>query len=236
MVSAGLTADPHMISATITALSRLLFEFHQHLDPSISNDLLSTIVIFLRSHTREVVKSSFGFFKVCLAVLPSDSILPHLPAAVANLMAWGSDHKNHFNVKVRHIMERLVRRYGYDTILRLVDEEHRKVLTNIRKRQQRAKRQKLHAPTEDLLNEENHDTKKIKTPAADAFEAVVYGESGSDLSDDDEGANDAAAMAHKKKAKVGRKERYAAPAFLPDNAEEIGDLADPKYLDTLTGV
>ncbi len=48
---------PHMISATITALSRLVYEFKENLEQSVLDDLLSTIEVYVQSANREIVKS-----------------------------------------------------------------------------------------------------------------------------------------------------------------------------------
>ncbi|KAJ1300373.1 hypothetical protein OPQ81_005192 [Rhizoctonia solani] len=61
MVAAGLVgATPHMISATITALSRLTFEFKDVLSANMLSELITTVVVFVSSANREIVKSALG--------------------------------------------------------------------------------------------------------------------------------------------------------------------------------
>ena len=142
MVAASLTSTPHMISATITALSRLIFDFHTDLAPETTSNLIGTINVFLDSNDREIVKSAIGFVKVAIVTLPAAQITPHLPDLIPSLLTWSSDHKNHFKLKIRHIFERLIRKFGLEAIAAEVGEDNQKFVNNIRKRQQRQKRKK----------------------------------------------------------------------------------------------
>jgi len=106
--------------------------------------LLTTLLVFLTSANREIVKSVLGFIKLAIHTLPVDLIRPHLPELVPALLRWSHDHKNHFKVKVRHIFERLLRRFGYEDVYKCAgNEDAVKVLTNIKKRKDRAKRKRV---------------------------------------------------------------------------------------------
>ena len=64
MVMGGLVATtPHMVSACVMALARLLFEFAGLLEQAAPR-LLETVLMLLRSKSREVIKSVIGFCKV----------------------------------------------------------------------------------------------------------------------------------------------------------------------------
>ena len=68
MVLGGLAGSTsQMISASVMALARLLFEFTPSIMPMI-HDLIPAIVMLLRSKAREVIKSVLGFLKVCLCL------------------------------------------------------------------------------------------------------------------------------------------------------------------------
>lgn len=160
MVAGGLAASPHMISATVTAISRLVFEFKgcshaaqvyaftHHIASDIisakmQTEIFTTLLVFLSSANREIVKSILGFVKLSIHTLPTDIIRPHLKDLVPALLAWSHDHKNHFKTKVRHIFERMLRRFGWDEVYSCASEEEAaKVLVNIKKRKERAKRKK----------------------------------------------------------------------------------------------
>jgi ribosomal RNA-processing protein 12 len=168
MVAGGLAgATPHMISATVTAISRLVFEFKSEslsvvrrrsinwcaigeISSKMHNDILTTMIVFLSSANREIVKSVLGFIKLVIHTLPLEILRPHLKELVPALLNWSHDHKNHFKLKVRHIFERMLRRFSWDELYGYAgEEEASKVLVNIKKRKERAKRKKASKAEED---------------------------------------------------------------------------------------
>lgn len=149
MVSAGLAGStPHMISASITALTRILYQFKDDIKPELVSEMVTTLDLFLTSKNREIVRSVLGFVKVCIISLPVDMMLPRFATLVPNLMVWSHEHKAHFKAKVKHIVERMIRRFGYDAVERFVPEDDKKLVVNIRKTRDRRKRQKDAAVTE----------------------------------------------------------------------------------------
>ncbi|KAI0217333.1 pre-rRNA processing protein [Massospora cicadina] len=168
MVLAGLTAKtPHMISATISALSRLLFEFHSQLGFETVSDLIKTIELFVGSNNREIVKAALGFVKVATVALDARHLQPHLPMLLSSILAWSNDNQSRFKVKVRHIIERLIRRFGIETVEGAFPEKHVKLIANIRRRKLRAKRQaKPPEPPKPALG---------KRTLNNAFDEALYG-------------------------------------------------------------
>jgi ribosomal RNA-processing protein 12 len=114
------------------------------------NEILSTVLVFLSSANREIVKSALGYVKLAIHTLPVEILRQHLSSIVSALLGWSHDHKNHFKVKVRHIFERLLRRFDFDEVYGCVsDQEAAKVLVNIKKRKDRAKRKRAAREDED---------------------------------------------------------------------------------------
>lgn len=108
------------------------------------NEMISTIIVFVASKNREIVKSGLGFVKVAVVSLPESQLQNHLPALVPALLNWVHDHKNHFKTKTIHIFERMIRKFGYDNVYRNAGEgDEKKVLEHIKKRKDRAKKQKI---------------------------------------------------------------------------------------------
>jgi ribosomal RNA-processing protein 12 len=113
-------------------------------------EVLTTLLVFLTSANREIVKSTLGYIKLVVHTLPIELLQPHLPQLVPALLRWSHDHKNHFKAKVRHIFERMLRRFGFEEVYSCAgEEEARKVLVNIKKRKERAKRKKATAGDDD---------------------------------------------------------------------------------------
>uniref|UniRef100_A0A060TIG9 ARAD1D46442p n=1 Tax=Blastobotrys adeninivorans TaxID=409370 RepID=A0A060TIG9_BLAAD len=176
MTSAGLAGDSaHMISASIVALSRVIFEFRNQISTEFLANLSSTVEVFLEHNNREIVKSTLGFVKITAVSLPVEIVEPQLKSLIEHLLVWSHEHKAHFRAKVKHIIERLMRRFGYDKIAQVFPEADMKLLTNIRKSKERAKRQK---------KTDEDGTEKKGPKYANEFDQAIYGSS--DEEDDDE--------------------------------------------------
>jgi ribosomal RNA-processing protein 12 len=131
-----------LISVSLTPPDAISVNMH--------TEILTTMIVFLSSTNREIVKSVLGFVKLVIHTLPMDLIEPHLKELVLTLLARSHDHKNHFKVKVRHIFERILRRFAWDKIYSYAGEDdNAKVLLNIKKRKDRAKRKKANRNDEE---------------------------------------------------------------------------------------
>ncbi|MCJ1476523.1 hypothetical protein MMC13_005189 [Lambiella insularis] len=227
MVSAGLAGStPHMISASITALTRILYEFHAELSERVMEDLVSTMAIFLDSNNREIVRSVLGFIKVAVVSLPENIVRPRLEALVPNLMGWSHEHKARFRAKVKHILERMMRRFGYEAVDKWCPENDKKLIHNIRKSRERNKRKKeVVGDTGD--NDTEDKVTKRKSRFESEFDEAIYGSGseagGSDRSEDaDESDNDIS------------NRRKGAKAYIVEDEDEPLDLLDRKALGSIS--
>lgn len=222
MVSAGLAGStPHMISASITAISRLLYEFRSGLSQQTLADLVETMDLFLTSNNREIVKSCLGFVKVCVIGLPVELMLPRLSTLVPNLIVWSHEHKGHFKAKVKHILERMVRRFGYDEIHKNCPEADKKLIVNIRKTKERSKKKKDAAKAaQDGEGSDDDEEETGKGQFENAYDQALYS---SDSDDSDDGDEDESAPRTKKSQKGGK-------TYIVEDDDEPLDLLDKKAL------
>uniref|UniRef100_A0A7S2SK72 TOG domain-containing protein n=1 Tax=Eucampia antarctica TaxID=49252 RepID=A0A7S2SK72_9STRA len=134
---------PHMRSAAVQALSRLVFEFSRN-DPVVQSflpSLLETVCVLFDESAREVIKSVIGFVRVCVAAMSHDQLEPLLPGVVGGIMKYNKG-KGRFRSKIKIIMKKLVRKYGYTKITPLVPENDIRLLTHMRKLAEKAERRK----------------------------------------------------------------------------------------------
>jgi ribosomal RNA-processing protein 12 len=174
MVVAGLSgASLHMQSASIASLARLLFEFHSSMPDATIGEILTTVVYTMNNSTQaEIIKASLGLIKVSVVCTTISSV--NLASVVTSILEHAK-HKSKFRVKVRHILERLIRKYGYEAIDEHVPEADKKLILNIKKRRERLKKRK-NGPAKDEV-------------AKTSFEDALHGsesELGSDRENDDE--------------------------------------------------
>lgn len=226
MVSAGLAGStPHMISASITAISRLLYEYRSQLSEATLTDLVQTMDLFLTSNNREIVKSCLGFVKICVISLPVELMQPRLATLVPNLIVWSHEHKGHFKAKVKHILERMVRRFGYDAVHASCPEADRKLIVNIRKTKERAKKRKdaARAGGDDDGSDEEDGEENGKQQFETEYDRAIYSSESEDDGDDDEDMDDGGAPRQRKAQKGGK-------TYILEDDDEPLDLLDKKAL------
>ena len=70
------------------------------------------------------------------------------------MMNQSKTEKAHFKSKIRHILERLVRKFGYSEIEEYIPVADQKLINNIKKRKERSKKRK----TEKVLKPSENDS------------------------------------------------------------------------------
>ena len=191
MVAAGLAgASARMISASITALARLVYEFHTVLPPETLEELVATMALYLDSANREIIKGALGFVKVAIVVLDGALIERMLPTIVPAVLGVRPEHKHHFKGRIRHLVERLIRRFGVEAVEALVDEDNKRLVTNIRKRKERARRRRAGAAAGDEAPVPDSFRPAAGSGTVDAFEEALYGSASESEGSDDEEPGD----------------------------------------------
>uniref|UniRef100_A0A669CRD9 Ribosomal RNA processing 12 homolog n=1 Tax=Oreochromis niloticus TaxID=8128 RepID=A0A669CRD9_ORENI len=175
MVYAGLTGSITMITCTVLALTRLVFEYKELIT---MEQLLQNICLLLSSHTREVVKAALGFIKVILFIMDPKTLASHVTMeGIGNIR---DDMRRHFRTKLKNIFTKFIRKFGFELVKSMLPAEHHKVLTNIRKAEARNKRRKQ-ATEEQDDSESEQEAPKAK---GESIEEILA-ESDSDLSEDE---------------------------------------------------
>ena len=103
-----------LLSGSVRALSRLLFEYHDSIPDDLVEKLLKTVSIKMNSKNQEVVRSIIDFIKICVVCLTPDALEQNLEHVVYCLFIKRDDPKDKFRNKVRTIVMKLVRKLGYD--------------------------------------------------------------------------------------------------------------------------
>lgn len=224
MVSAGLAAtSPHMISATITAVTRILYQFYSQVSQETITSLLEVMDIFLQNPNREIVQSVLGFVKVEVISLPESLVRPRLHTLLSNLMVWSHEHKAHFKAKVKHIVERMVRKFGVEDVERACPAEDRKLITNIRKTREQRKKKKQQAEEDGEAPNE-----KRKGKFESEYDQAVYG-SESDSSD-----GDSEDEFVKTQSKQQRGDKKGGKTYIVEDEDEPLDLLSKRALGNIS--
>ncbi|EDO17502.1 hypothetical protein Kpol_1058p39 [Vanderwaltozyma polyspora DSM 70294] len=213
IISAGLIGESqHMVSATITAYACIAFEFRNELDMNMLMEIYDTIELYLTSNSKEIVKSAIGFTKVCVLGLPIEAMKPKIPELLPKLLRWSNEHSGHFKSKVKNIIERLIRKFGYEFIEEHFPEDDRKLLTNIRKTRNRNKRKSEEEEQEGNVPAESNKGSRFMT----AFDEAVYDSSDNEGDDEEE--------------KSGRGKKKNSKQFIIESGDNPLDLLDSQAL------
>jgi ribosomal RNA-processing protein 12 len=144
IVLAALGAQtPHMRSAAVMALSRLVYEYSRE-DETVKEllpHLMQTVAVLFDDPAREVNKSVIGFVRVAVAAMAADHLEPLLSLVIGGIMKYNRG-KDRFRQKIKIILKKLVRLYGYDVVAPLVPEKDARLITHMRKLAERAARRK----------------------------------------------------------------------------------------------
>ncbi|KAI9349427.1 armadillo-type protein [Zopfochytrium polystomum] len=228
---AGSTAP--MQSATIASLGRLLFEFHDSLELPMIKQLVSTVLMFMNSPNREIFKACLGFIKVAAVALPQEFLEDELETMVVSMLS-PSSHKSHFKSKIRHILERLIRRFSLEAVQGFVPEADSRLIANIRKRRERLKKKKALAAKRESEDEEDPrkaslKAKKLMQSRQKEFEDALN-DSESELGD----SGDEAYIPESLRGvpKIGKSSR-PAPARIRED-DDIVDFLDSNVVSKVT--
>ncbi|NWX87944.1 RRP12 protein, partial [Nothoprocta pentlandii] len=171
LIYAGLTGSVTMISCTVLALTRLFFEFKEHLEVSVVEQLLQNVCLLLRSRTRDVVKAALGFLKVVLLLVDVNLLAKHVQTMLEAVGNLSDDMRRHFRMKLRNLFTKFIRKFGFELVQGLLPAEYHKVLVNIRKAEARSRKQRaLKRAAAD--NEEEEEAPPLP-PRGDSIEEVL---------------------------------------------------------------
>lgn len=237
VVIAALGAQtPHMRSAAVMAMSRLVFEYARE-DGSVYDllpSLLQTVIVLFDEDSREVTKSVIGFVRVSVVAMTAEQLEPLLPELVGGLLKFHKG-KGRFRAKIKIIVKKLVRMYGYDRLMPLVPASDTRLLTHMRKLSERAARRKAAQQSDDTpesnqfddlmeSDEDDSDDGRTLMTGATGFTRMT-GRTGKSLRNTAIERSVAASTAISNKT---RQTRGTIPRLRAETNGEVMDMLDPK--------
>uniref|UniRef100_A0A8B9GAA6 Ribosomal RNA processing 12 homolog n=1 Tax=Amazona collaria TaxID=241587 RepID=A0A8B9GAA6_9PSIT len=208
LVYVGLTGSVTMISCTVLALTRLFFEFKDHLELSVVEQLLQNICLLLASRTRDVVKAALGFLKVTLLLVDTKLLAKHVQGMLEAVGNLSDDMRRHFRMKLRNLLTKFIRKFGFELVKGLLPAEFHKVLVNLRKAEARNRKQRALRQAAASADEEEAPPAQ---PRGESMEEIL-----ADSEDEDEEE-----LEERKRGKEGRKQaRQKGQAWLKEGEED----------------
>ncbi|XP_076599005.1 RRP12-like protein [Chaetodon auriga] len=215
LVYAGLTGSVTMMTCTVLALTRLIFEYKDAIEANTREQLLHNVCLLLSSRTREVVKAALGFIKVILFIMDPKTLASHVAVMMDGIGSIKDDVRRHFRTKLKNIFTKFIRKFGFELVKSMLPAEHHKVLANIRKAEARTKRRKQATEQQDD-SESEEEAPRMKSASIED----ILAESDSDLSEDE-------GKASKAQKKAGKPQK--GRAWLKEGEEDDPlNFLDPK--------
>ncbi|XP_066913339.1 RRP12-like protein [Clytia hemisphaerica] len=222
LVMAGLAGSPHMISGTLLAFTKMVFEYRYCLAEKLIGSLLEAAILLLKHKSSDVVKASLIFVRALVKILDASELTGHLGTMINNLFAWSATSKSAHRQQIRIILERLDKKCGYATIRPLVPEEHRKFIVQIHKQMERNKRKKDDRKNadegDDVIEQKENTWEDILAESADEEEESVHKRPNKQRGGD----------------KKDKKSSSGTKTWIMEGDETV-DLMDPKIAQNIVG-
>ncbi|XP_060581938.1 RRP12-like protein [Ruditapes philippinarum] len=163
MVMAGFAGSPQMISATLLALTRIMYQFKAEISSGMLESIIDSVCLLLRSKSREVVQSALAFFKVTVSVYPVTTLAQYLKSIMESLTSMKEDCHHHFRFKAKEVYTKLIKKFSYETIYNMATDSIRKQLVNIRKTLERSKKKRRGDEGSDSDDEQEHFNTQVES-------------------------------------------------------------------------
>ncbi|KAG6446784.1 RRP12-like protein [Manduca sexta] len=216
MILSGLSADlPRIVSATLRAVASALYNFSEDMGLETVQGLLEKVAQQMLTNNREIVAAAMSVLKVYTKVIPTEVLAGSLPLIFKTLSSMSEDCKRHSRLEIGYFLTRMLRKYGADTIEKLIpgsDEVMLRRLRNLRKIDNRKKRMKENQ--RDQPENESELDMPIRGTSKTLEEILADSDSEMEFMDEEEPRS-------KPKAKKARTQ-----AWIQDDPDNIVDLAD----------
>ncbi|CAN7990559.1 unnamed protein product [Ixodes hexagonus] len=141
-LTAGFTGSAYLVSCTVLAVSNVLHEFKGQYSPEVLKSIIGAVDILMGSRNREIIQAALYFVRMLFVILDTQQLSTNLQHLVSRLCSIPGDIQKHYRIKLRNIFIKLIRKFGPETIVGMLPETHRKLVSNIRKVEERKKRRK----------------------------------------------------------------------------------------------
>ncbi|XP_033098395.1 RRP12-like protein isoform X2 [Anneissia japonica] len=183
LVVAGFAGSPQMISATILSLTRIVYEYKEILTGETLDQMITAMCTLLSSKTREIVRSALGFVKVLLTILDEATLAQFVESLVVSITSLSEPNRRALRKPMKSIYVRLIRKYGYEMIIKLIPADQQKVVHNIKKIQERRKRRRALKDTQEESDDEENEALLPAKSRPETIEEILQ-ESDSDSDDE----------------------------------------------------
>ena len=216
----GLTGTPIMVSCALNVLTCTMFEFRTLIPDAVHAMILENVLLLMTSAAREILKSTVSFLITLTKTLSAEGLAPHLERILTAVVNWKPETRNPFRLKVRRLLERLVKKFGFDIVQKFIPDKSpiAKMLANAKKIQKRNERKK-----EENRNENDDDDEdEEELGPAENLEDLIKETDSEEESDEEV----------EKKQK--RKKKRRLEPMIEEEGDDVQDMLSPAFVGNLT--
>merc|ERR1712131_551701 len=214
---------PITVSCTLNVLTATMYDFRKHIPDAVHGLILENVLLLMTSAAREILKATVSFLITLTKTLKPEDLAPHVERIITAIVNWKPETRNPFRLKVRRLLERLVKKFGFDIIQKFVPEKSpiAKMLANAKKIQRRNEKRKLEAKGGD--SDDDGDDDDVRG-AAETLDDLIRETDSEDEEDEDKNED--------KKKKKGRKNQFKTR--LHEDGEDFVDFLSTIAAQSLT--
>ncbi|QQP38380.1 RRP12like proteinlike [Caligus rogercresseyi] len=104
------------VHCSLLAITRIFYEFKDIFPDDIVEMLLTNVCLLSTSSSREIVGATLSFLRVFVSshnILKSTKYIEHIVKSLVNMT---EDCKRNFRLKSRYLLDRIIRKFGYDFV------------------------------------------------------------------------------------------------------------------------
>lgn len=223
----------HMRSAGVLALSRLQYEFGHFRSEAwqlsvaqMTPQLITTMLILAKEPSREVTKAVLGFLRVAVGGADRGVLEPLIPTIVKGVMCdIPRDNRLYQRAKVKVVLSKLCRKFGFDRIKAEMPEDDKKLVTAMQKVAEKELKAKADLQSKRATRGGDSGAGKSGTHHQSKFDSMMH-DSDNDASDSED-EHPARGKDTKIAKKKGNKERGGGGGIMVrEKGDDIGDAVD----------
>ncbi|KAI6651685.1 RRP12-like protein [Oopsacas minuta] len=227
-ITAGLAGSEHMQSCTILCLGKLVHEFRFSLPNDMVEKLLQAVYTFSESTSKQIVKYCLYFVNVIVSVMGIGFVMENIKILVARMLKWNKNVNNKFLLKVKVIIEKMLRKVDFEHVSEAFPISQKDLLRNVRKSASRRKRQR-DSNRERRVEESIRDSDSI-TVVSRGLVPAGYDEI---MLSDEEMDEDRQSRKTKSEKGKGKQIKKSKMWIQEDETGDPIDLLDPKSSDRI---
>jgi len=170
-----------MKSAAVIGVAHIVRDCKHDIDEAFMWEITSLVLLMIKEQNKEVYKAILGYVKILFKVLNTDQVHAKVTEILKAVFEWDDESRECYKSKIRHLLEKLIRRIGKVNVEAALPNDHKKLIKYIVKLEKLQKKKKEDKKVErknnkifleDFLDDETNKMDKDNAPSKDFKEPM----------------------------------------------------------------